>query len=854
MKSLLLTVTTALFAQSALANPGISPYSFGGSCPSQGTWTQTVLSQTQRLKEVIEGLENDPNCKALAGKMQGQLQSIQGALGTAEQQKGYSSVANLMGQISSLTSYVKSGPTMSGPVANSLMNSKLSLGEADASAGLIPDSGKKIGFSTLGQRAAAATDAGLTMFNNLVDGIAMQERCIQDQGNLTGQLFSGSVYLLSAFAASGDSAAGAKISESISKLAGLISSSKFRKSLAKLDMIVYQNSIRCMMEMTADSFCSIKDNLEIVKLGVDSLSVKSLKVVAPTVPSNNFSLKTPQLVSKLVTNPFSGMYVLTHHLPNITAFIQKVMLGVEPNTPYEAAQKNEIMNDLSNYQQSVNSILGTFNRAAMNIANTASIQAQRNQILSMLSETYDAMRESGKNTNFFKSTRPMSEWKLFLLGIPKEAWPKEFFTGSSAFDVNRWLETNANSGTLAEFNNPSELIGIVRQNLLKFVDEANLAATSYYSQWFLADKVGILDSLVADQRFTVKESLLATMAYLNELEKRITGLKGDREILKSIADTKSRIKSSLSALEVYNQANTGNPAELQAAASTVVSQIFTDFNILLNRTSFLSSRISNYVRYDYRILIQSGLDMSDYQKSLLLVMGQDLMGQMELMQNKSLQTIQSDLKNASSIALQNLSVFEDVFRDEFSFQTSLWKMRSEGKKISNWTVGDESIKRLYEDSRADVNKVEPGDSGWTRFWKGVNAFIDPIAFGKASINQFNEQKYPNAGMPLRHFPGSGVDDEYKSAEHIFAQMCIQSLGFNKWKDFAQMCEKAILHSVFEESGLNADQLKSNLSVNYAEAYHQFKAPNAQNQAARICAFRNFYRNNYVFQLTVGNRN
>jgi hypothetical protein len=143
-----------------------------------------------------------------------------------------------------------------------------------------------------------------------------------------------------------------------------------------------------------------------------------------------------------------------------------------------------------------------------------------------------------------------------------------------------------------------------------------------------------------------------------------------------------------------------------------------------------------------------------------------------------------------------------------------------------------------------VFKVEPGDSGWTKWWKGLNAFLSLEGFATATVKQFDGQKYPNAMFPSRHFSGGGVDDEYKSADHIFSQMCIQSLAFSKWKDFGEICEKAVLESVFA---------KPQLSVNYAATYHKFKANTAENQAGRICAFRNFYRNNYVHQLTVGQK-
>lgn len=51
-------------------------YSFGGSCASQGVWTQAAFAQTGLIRSVVETIKNDKNCSG--------LESILGQLAAAE--------------------------------------------------------------------------------------------------------------------------------------------------------------------------------------------------------------------------------------------------------------------------------------------------------------------------------------------------------------------------------------------------------------------------------------------------------------------------------------------------------------------------------------------------------------------------------------------------------------------------------------------------------------------------------------------------------------------------------------------------------------------------------------------------
>ena len=64
--SILLVTAAIPFGTPAIAGP----YNFGGSCPSQGAWTQMALQQTRQISAAVRQLKDNPACKGITNVVQ----------------------------------------------------------------------------------------------------------------------------------------------------------------------------------------------------------------------------------------------------------------------------------------------------------------------------------------------------------------------------------------------------------------------------------------------------------------------------------------------------------------------------------------------------------------------------------------------------------------------------------------------------------------------------------------------------------------------------------------------------------------------------------------------------------------
>lgn len=174
---------------------------------------------------------------------------------------------------------------------------------------------------------------------------------------------------------------------------------------------------------------------------------------------------------------------------------------------------------------------------------------------------------------------------------------------------------------------------------------------------------------------------------------------------------------------------------------------------------------------------------------------------------------------------------------------------------------------------------------------GQNSYLDFVLDrrGKAPYDAYAAT---TVATPDIIFPDEGA------AQRMLAHYCAQSLAFKDYVPFINTCRRVVLHSPFLHHQLTPEQkeeyqaasdlmkaklrhkylkeaskafLENELSVDYEKKFHQYITPEvraalhsddeilkneavkmmARNQSARICALREFARNNYVHYLTQG---
>lgn len=308
-------------------------------------------------------------------------------------------------------------------------------------------------------------------------------------------------------------------------------------------------------------------------------------------------------------------------------------------------------------------------------------------------------------------------------------------------------------------------------------------------------------------------------------------------------------------------------------------------------------------------------DTNKIAKDIFYASGDAAFERMKMMSGGNPYFIYSDIKTAQMTHLENLEAIETLLRDNFVRSMAWTKMIARNDRPGNEDVMHDSINRLIEDfsgyyPRSDYSRLNPFFWIFSPFrmisiythhsdrysLMGSNPVWD--LRGKAPYDSYaaittddNDTLYPDEG----------------AAERMLSHYCIQSLAFKDSVPFKNLCSNITLHSPFlhhemtpeekdryyyktvdgqkvettalEKAKIRHDLLKSDmkalltaeLSVNYQTKSNQFLSPDvfaalkgnddsmkvearkilARNQSMRVCALREFARNNFVQYLTQG---
>ena len=113
-------IVVLVFIASAECFARDDTYSFGGSCPSQGAWTQMALAQTKTIQSVIEKLKDNPKCKGIESILTDISQASSAMTVPANQVTETSNLESLPGEIDALRKVFNSPGGMKTEIQNLL--------------------------------------------------------------------------------------------------------------------------------------------------------------------------------------------------------------------------------------------------------------------------------------------------------------------------------------------------------------------------------------------------------------------------------------------------------------------------------------------------------------------------------------------------------------------------------------------------------------------------------------------------------------------------------------------------------------------------------------------------------------
>ncbi|MEK2688480.1 hypothetical protein [Bdellovibrio sp. GT3] len=838
---LILSFSPALFAQEG----GIaSAYSFGGACASQGVWTQSALSATQNLRKVTLQLKDDPNCKALGNSVQSAITSLENAVqGASDTPARVSRLSQLPQEINALRTFLNSAPDMKQQILRTMMDKSIESATLGAQVGqsqsnmAVSDVSQSIG--DFGSRLQRSTQTGLSMLNQVVDSIPQLDQCLTgDNQMVMGNLISSAVKIASSFASSGQDMTGSQIATTVSKLTNLTRERKYTAVLRKLNQQEFMSSMACLMEVTSESYCQARDGMRLFQKGMNDLKTqKSGKLDADS------------------GNPFVGYYVLNTHVPNITKWLQKIQIGVDPKLPTDATFQNKIQQEVVDFYKGVKTLLGDFNSSVATIRTLPNLQAKQNAVLKLLMQTTSSMvgnQGFGRNEdvmNFFLMSTNSMKIPFALLGIPVPDQVSGKAMPIMSYD--EWLRANMES--IPSFNDPVALTETIGQNMQEIIRTANISAIEYFNRWYIVDKAALVNESTIDINYTVQDSLKAINQYLEAQKGRIAQYNSNVNVVPTILDTQMRIQKVLKAYE--NLENIGRGAlidtknvtasqeSLQATADAyekLVTTVYEQFNVMLSRSGFLANRMVNFVYQDYIMLLKNKVDFTPYQEDLFSASGMAMLDKMLAMYNGNPSNIQTDLNMALRINKGNLEALDGLIKDNVIGTISNLKQIENGEKVGLMSRVD----RMLGDSSEDwVSTAKDKNPTVRKVLKFLHKYSLTNLIGGYFYGSKHSDRY---GSELD--PTTAPQSEFDDAENVRAQLCIQALAFNNQNGLSNLCRGVVLKSPLPST-------MKGMNVAYDQKLNSYlndKSMNVQkqqsfNHSERICAFRDFnIRNMAVF--------
>jgi hypothetical protein len=863
-----------------------STYTFsGGSCESQGSWTAEALSATQSLVGITNQLQQDENCGQLSKTLQSHFTEIRQKLDSLKiEQEKVDQVSNLKNEILSLRDFLNY-PNVKENVLSLILNKTIdaaTLSFTDIMSGRTENSS---GINTvnnlynLGGRVYRASEASVILLDQTMDTVLNETKCLMSP-NFIGPFMSSMISLTSAFVGSGQDFFGNRIASLLNKFTTLLRGAHYANVMKQLNQTQFRNSMSCLLEVVSENYCSSVDSYHLFREEMDRHRLN---------PDDKKPIHFKDDLKNLSKLGFDGYYILTQQLPIVNAWIEKVQRGVEPRLESDAHFQNNVIEDVMRFYMKEKILLSTINFDKSSIEALTSVDAQRNAVLNTLSKLTEIVaggRMDQGVKNFYTTAIIEQRIPFYLLGmaVPDVVQGKN----SSGVAQSPWVWLQANMLTLPQFNNPLELLDVIRNRVRELSETAQQSAIQYYNQWFIYDQAGLTFDSLTGMIYNVRSALENINSYLLHLEQNGNL---DPSVLPVLFDTRHRVANVIEQYQLLKQKGEAlKKAITDEERATVLKEsmnlsrnlievVYDQFMVLKARSGFLSNRLSNFVKYDFQNMLKNSPEKGDVSNStvrdIYFATGDAAFEKMKLMSSKNPKNIQSDLDNAQITNKENLRALEMLLKDNFIAMMAYMKKVAEGKSVNNDDI--------YNDSRSRA---------WTDYWRETSLPHNPLAFIVAPLKIFdffyymnlNTNRYPRSldtGFGINGTSGI-IDNENGSAKRMLAHYCVQSLAFTEWQPFYEICKDVVLNSPYSSDHLQGSELQqfeSLLNLKYKTALTEHveleeitpisnsgfykrsviattpemldsrNSRVAKNQTARICAMRQFTRSNYIVWIT-----
>jgi len=817
-------------------------YDFGNSCASQGTWTSQAIVMSKAIRDTITQLKDDPNCNGIISAFNSiDIPETSESVGNRNRRDEINS------SVSSLSAAVEAGNTSGGALSAML--------------GQVLD---RTNFLTKNQSSgqSRAVSVGLDALSRLFDELPNADLCLHQKPGLASSLFNSSAKMLSAYSASGETNMSG-LGSIISKFIKLVRDRKYTKVLEQINDMEFASSISCLIESTTENYCRVKDAESLLNYAEEE---------------KELYLKNADNTAKY--NPLEGYFILTRETPIISEWIQKVMFGVTPRTNADSNFKNQIIQNVNEFLQAENSLMGAYQERVLNYESATTLESKKNHIFKTLQQLMNDIsggygRRDGA-INFFTETQAEEKIAFGLMGmdVPRIVAVGNPDNGTPPMAWERYVQNGGDFRPV--FDDPDDLLAQMGVKLQGLIDAAKMNASAYFQKRLIVDKQNLVDQSLVSQTISVYESFKRIEVYLTKLIDRAVESRNieDKILMTSMVKTRLNLRKILESyqnldtrvneiLELDGEKATEvleNSDEITELIFEIINRVYVEFNVIVQRDTYVMNRMNTYVRYDYMYYTKRGDTLTDYQKDLLIVAGKNIVDILSTSYQDNPALVKLDLANAQIINTQNLKSLEETFRDKLFSIIARFKLIADGKGDGWMTQAIDVEKRRWNDSATEgsIKMRSLDQKGSVENLSKKIVIADPL---KLFWRYFmNHDRYNIEG---RMFERATIErDTEEGAWHLIkSKLCTQTLGFTKYFQYHSLCNDSVLFGLEKENS-ELNLVYNNLYQDYVSldlskggGFLSFKKEDKEKTELmkkrydeNVCALRNYRRKNHAHWL------
>ncbi len=879
-----------------------SGYEYSGSCSIQaGGWLQEAYSQSRKINSALELLRTDDDCtKLVTSVMDYNSVAFQGNPGDNKQ---FTKTAETKADQHDATTAI--GPS----ILDSINGSSAGIGAV-----MIDNMLGSVHHHVTQKKLRIPNAEARNYVSNLLQQIPQNSKCLYNNPAQAKTIVMSAVNMAASFLSTPNSLLG-EVNSSVNSFVEFIRQNRFAKSMKELKDANFRDSISCLLEATSVAYCKAYDAEKMLEL-VEKNQDKDVEQFEP-LEGYYMMNREAKIVSDWLIKVMQGVRpkliqdaeYKNKILDNITEFLQDVY-NLEAQVENFRIDYREIKDYTAKKAFILETLLatvvktigGSFNRSSRGDVNFFSWTMQSLGIPFFLVGKVDASgnpiipdevaargdRQFQMPWEKYMQTQGSGGGFIDVFDEPDALFDKiatqtkkiaekayiganEYFRTRFIVDIPN-LVAQAMSGQRitvrrALLNVKKYMERLYRQykvnpeiprSMLAYISETITKIDGVLAAFQKVDEVTYkkIKEFEEDLKKRLDQELnktkkSKTLSY-NDIKARIANIddpdKIKTSIKKAISPTLGSMNEDIDAI-----ATLGHNDEILQAFLDVIDTTYKNFNILLQRDTYLQTRVFTTVEFDFKQQLHDPSQLDNYVKQLFLVSANDIFADLlNASYGEDPTLLKQAINSAKEIHEKNLSVLENSFGNLFVGMITQYKAISEEQKY----YGPSSYLR----------------DSFTRKYNPTVGLLHPIINSTVFGDRF---KYNTDIFELNPDVISDHDLSAETAADELSRLCLQSLAFKHINKFKKHCKNTILKSA--QRGYFDDQNLSSMYNSYLNDYEKtlneyiqatkwpawmkgeskkqrrnkiktYKRKLDRHYSKNVCAYRDFLRRNRVFQL------